>query len=133
MSRSTTPTTACCARWPPSATRALSNAELYQQVHVERERLSSITLNIGEGVCAIDADGSLTFVNPAAADLIELPPLNVNSDQPGNLAVAAPDFLLVPACEAMRTAPHDPRGRRPFPRQGRGDHTGGLHGVGGHG
>ena len=44
---------------------ALSNAELYQQVHVERERLSSITLNIGEGVCAIDADGKLTFVNRA--------------------------------------------------------------------
>ncbi len=52
---------------------ALSNAELYQQVQVERERLSSITLNIGEGVCAIAADGRLTFVNPAAADLIELP------------------------------------------------------------
>src|SRR5580700_6545293 len=82
---------------------ALSNAELYQQVHVERERLSSITLNIGEGVCAIDVDGRLTFVNPAAADLIELPPLNITSDQAGEPAVAAPDFLLVPACEAMRT------------------------------
>jgi diguanylate cyclase (GGDEF)-like protein/PAS domain S-box-containing protein len=82
---------------------ALSNAELYQQVHVERERLSSITLNIGEGVCAIDAAGRLTFVNPAAADLIELPPLNITSDQAGEPAVAAPDFLLVPACEAMRT------------------------------
>jgi diguanylate cyclase (GGDEF)-like protein/PAS domain S-box-containing protein len=82
---------------------ALSNAELYQQVHVERERLSSITLNIGEGVCAIDADGRLTFVNPAAADLIELPPLNITSDQAAEPAVAAPDFLLVPACEAMRT------------------------------
>ncbi len=82
---------------------ALSNAELYQQVHVERERLSSITLNIGEGVCAIDVDGRLTFVNPAAADLIELPPLNITRDQAGEPAVAAPDFLLVPACEAMRT------------------------------
>jgi diguanylate cyclase (GGDEF)-like protein/PAS domain S-box-containing protein len=82
---------------------ALSNAELYQQVHVERERLSSITLNIGEGVCAIDVDGRLTFVNPAAADLIELPPLNITSDQAGEPTVAAPDFLLVPACEAMRT------------------------------
>ena len=47
---------------------ALTNAQLYQQVHVEREKLSSITLNIGEGVCAIDADGKLTFVNRAAAD-----------------------------------------------------------------
>jgi diguanylate cyclase (GGDEF)-like protein/PAS domain S-box-containing protein len=82
---------------------ALSNAELYQQVHVERERLSSITLNIGEGVCAIDADGKLAFVNPAAADLIDLPPLNVTGDQAAEPAVTAPDFLLVPACEAMRT------------------------------
>ena len=51
---------------------ALSNAELYQQVRLERERLSSITLNIGEGVCAVDADGKLSFVNRAAADMIEL-------------------------------------------------------------
>jgi PAS domain-containing protein len=49
---------------------ALSNAELYQQVHAGRERLSSITLNIGEGVCAIDTGGKLTFINRAAADMI---------------------------------------------------------------
>ncbi len=83
---------------------ALSNAELYEQVHVERERLSSITLNIGEGVCAIDADGKLTFVNRAAADMIELPSLNITIDDPvSDGALAAPDFLLVPAREAMRT------------------------------
>ena len=61
---------------------ALSNAELYQQVHVERERLSSITLNIGEGVCAIGAAGELTFVNRAAANLIELPSLGIAIDNP---------------------------------------------------
>jgi diguanylate cyclase (GGDEF)-like protein/PAS domain S-box-containing protein len=82
---------------------ALSNAELYQQVHVERERLSSITLNIGEGVCAIDAGGRLTFVNPAAAGLIDLPPLNITSDQAAERPIAAPDFLLAPARKAMRT------------------------------
>jgi diguanylate cyclase (GGDEF)-like protein/PAS domain S-box-containing protein len=83
---------------------ALSNAELYQQVHVERERLSSITLNIGEGVCAIDADGKLTFVNRAAADMMELPSLNITIDDPvSDGALMAPDFLLTPACEAMRT------------------------------
>jgi diguanylate cyclase (GGDEF)-like protein len=83
---------------------ALSNAELYQQVRVEREKLASITLNIGEGVCAIGADGNLTFVNPAAADMIELPPGVVATDDavsPGSQA--APDFLLVPALEAMRS------------------------------
>ena len=83
---------------------ALSNAELYQQVHVERERLSSITFNIGEGVCAIDADGRLTFVNPAAAEMIDLPPLNITSDQATAPAVTAPDFLVAPASEAMRTS-----------------------------
>jgi diguanylate cyclase (GGDEF)-like protein len=83
---------------------ALSNAELYQQVQVERERLSSITLNIGEGVCAISADGRLTFVNRAAADMMELPSLNIAIDDPvGGGALTAPDFLLAPAFEAMRT------------------------------
>ena len=83
---------------------ALSNAELYQQVRLERERLSSITLNIGEGVCAIDAGGKLTFVNRAAADMIELPSLNITIDAPASDgALTAPGFLLVPAREAMRT------------------------------
>jgi diguanylate cyclase (GGDEF)-like protein/PAS domain S-box-containing protein len=83
---------------------ALSNAELYQQVRIERERLSSITLNIGEGVCAIDAGGGLTFVNRAAAGLIELPSLDITIDDPvSDGAPMAPDFLLVPAREAMRT------------------------------
>jgi diguanylate cyclase (GGDEF)-like protein len=83
---------------------ALSNAELYQQVQVERERLSSITLNIGEGVCAISADGMLTFVNRAAADMMELPSLNIEINDPVNGgALTAPDFLLAPAFEAMHT------------------------------
>jgi diguanylate cyclase (GGDEF)-like protein/PAS domain S-box-containing protein len=83
---------------------ALSNAELYQQVRVEREKLASITLNIGEGVCAIAADGKLTFVNPAAAEMIELPAGMVATDDPTSSgSQAAPDFLLVPALEAMRS------------------------------
>jgi diguanylate cyclase (GGDEF)-like protein/PAS domain S-box-containing protein len=83
---------------------ALSNAELFQQVRVEQEKLSSITLNIGDGVCAIDADGNLTFVNPAAADMIGLRPLDTRTPEgPGGDALTAPDFLLVPAIEAMRS------------------------------
>jgi diguanylate cyclase (GGDEF)-like protein len=80
-------------------TSALANAELYQQVQDERERLASITLNIGEGVCALDALGHLIFVNPAAADMIDLPALGAEAGPPP----AAPDFLLGPAREAMRT------------------------------
>jgi diguanylate cyclase (GGDEF)-like protein len=91
---------------------ALNNAELYQQVQVERERLSSITLNIAEGVCAISADGRLTFVNRAAAGLVELPSLNTAIGDPADDPIddpiggggrTAPDFLLAPALEAMRT------------------------------
>jgi diguanylate cyclase (GGDEF)-like protein/PAS domain S-box-containing protein len=83
---------------------ALSNADLYQQVRREREKLSSITLNIGEGVCAVSADGKLSFVNRAAADMIELSsPAITIGDPAADGALAAPDFLLVPASEAMQT------------------------------
>jgi diguanylate cyclase (GGDEF)-like protein/PAS domain S-box-containing protein len=83
---------------------ALSNAELYQQVRREREKLSSITLNIGEGVCAVDADGKLGFVNRAAADMIELSSASITIDDPmSDNSLTAPDFLLAPASEAMRT------------------------------
>jgi diguanylate cyclase (GGDEF)-like protein len=83
---------------------ALTNAALYQQVRIERERLSAITLNIGEGVCAIAADGRLTFVNRAAADMMELPSLNLTVDDPVlDGTMAAPAFLLGPASAAMRT------------------------------
>jgi diguanylate cyclase (GGDEF)-like protein/PAS domain S-box-containing protein len=83
---------------------ALSNAELYQQVRLERERLSSITLNIGEGVCAVGADGKLSFVNQAAADMIELSSSGITIDNPmSEGALTAPDFLLVPARQVMRT------------------------------
>ena len=83
---------------------ALSNAELYQQVRFEREKLSSITLNIGEGVCAVDAEGKLSFINRAAANMIELPSFSITIDGPmSDSALTAPDFLLAPASEAMRT------------------------------
>ncbi len=71
---------------------------------LEREKLSSITLNIGEGVCAVDADGKLSFVNRAAADMIELSSSSITIDDPmSDSALTAPDFLLAPASEAMRT------------------------------
>ena len=109
---------------------ALSNAELYQQVRLERERLSSITLNIGEGVCAVDADGKLSFVNRAAADMIELPSFDITIDSPmSDSALTAPDFLLVPASEAMRTGRTDPGGRCPVPGPERPGDPGGLHGL----
>lgn len=85
-----------------TAQGALVNADLYRQVHMERGRLASITLNIGEGVCAVDRDGNLTFVNPAAAALVELPArqIAVGDDLPGE-AMRAPEFLLGPARAAI--------------------------------
>lgn len=84
---------------------ALANADLYRQVHMERGRLASITLNIGEGVCAVDAAGNLTFVNPAAAALVRLPSreIAVGDDLPAE-ALRAPEFLLGPARAAMAAA-----------------------------
>jgi diguanylate cyclase (GGDEF)-like protein len=71
---------------------ALRNAELHQQVQAERERLAAITLSLGEGVCAIAPDDRVTFVNRAAAEMVDLPELS-----------RAPDFLLGPARRAIRT------------------------------
>ena len=83
---------------------AFTNAQLYRQVGFERGRLASITLNIGEGVCAVDASGKLTFVNPAAAAMVHLPSLSVAiGDSVSDEALLAPDFLLGPARDAMAT------------------------------
>ena len=99
---------------------ALSNAELYQQVQLERERLSSITLNIGEGVCAISADGRLTFVNRAAADMMELPSLEHHDRRPRPRR--RPHSARLPARTGLRGYAHEPGhpgARRPVPRQKR--------------
>ncbi|MGN6791640.1 MAG: putative bifunctional diguanylate cyclase/phosphodiesterase [Streptosporangiaceae bacterium] len=84
---------------------ALRNAQLYQQVRLERGKLASIALSIGEGVCAVDDEGKLTFVNPAAASMLGLPPVYVTaSDERGSDdATPAPDYLLGPAREAARS------------------------------
>jgi diguanylate cyclase (GGDEF)-like protein/PAS domain S-box-containing protein len=83
---------------------ALTNASLYRQVRFEQERLSSITLSIGEGICAVDAAGRLTFVNPAAAELIHLPSLSVAVGDPvDETALQAPEFLMELARQAMES------------------------------
>ena len=82
---------------------ALTNAELYRQIRFEQERLGSIALSIGEGVCAVDLDGRITFVNPAAIEIVDLPGCAADG---GEVTVAesqmAPDFLLAPAGAAIR-------------------------------
>lgn len=81
---------------------ALTNAELYRQIRFEQERLGSIALSIGEGVCAVDLEGRITFVNPAAIEIVDLPGCELDGT---GVSVAdsqqAPDFLLAPARAAI--------------------------------
>ena len=83
---------------------ALTNAALYGQVRHERERLSSMTFSLGEGVCAVDRAGLLTFVNPAAASMLGLVATVVPEEGTNTSALpVAPEYLLRPARLAMQS------------------------------
>jgi diguanylate cyclase (GGDEF)-like protein len=49
---------------------ALAKAELYAEVIEQRERLAAITASLGEGVCALDREGAVTFLNPAGRTML---------------------------------------------------------------
>ncbi|HZE28987.1 MAG TPA: GAF domain-containing protein, partial [Gaiellaceae bacterium] len=59
-----------------STSAALSNAELYQRVALERERSVAILANIAEGIVAVDRDGKVVLWN-SAAELITGVPTSV--------------------------------------------------------
>jgi len=87
------------------AAGAFTNADLYEQGRHQRERLAAITASLGEGVCALDGQGCITFMNPAAAAMLERAAVGGATganvvDAPFDLA---PSFLLVPARRAMET------------------------------
>ena len=84
------------------AAGALTNALLYQQVGYQRQRLTAITCSLGEGVCALDTSGAITFANPAALSLLgwTLPPLAL-ADAGEEGFMPAPSFLAGPARVAM--------------------------------
>ena len=48
--------------------------ELHRQLAAERDRVSAVICSLDEGVCAIDADGALLFINPEARRLLGLAP-----------------------------------------------------------
>ncbi|HEY7197729.1 MAG TPA: GAF domain-containing protein [Gaiellaceae bacterium] len=52
------------------AALAVDNARLYRQVASEGARLSAVTQSLAEGVYALDPDGHVIFVNPAAEELL---------------------------------------------------------------
>jgi PAS domain S-box-containing protein len=58
-----------------STSAALSNAELYQRVALERERSVAILANIAEGIVAVDRDGKVVLWNSAAEVITGVPAL----------------------------------------------------------
>ena len=56
-----------------NARAALSNAELYQRVALEKERSVAIIANIADGIVAVDRDGNVVLWNEAAARITGVP------------------------------------------------------------
>ena len=56
-----------------STSAALSNAELYQRVALERERSVAILANIADGIVAVDRDGCVVLWNSAAERITGIP------------------------------------------------------------
>jgi PAS domain S-box-containing protein len=56
-----------------SAAVALTNAELYQRVAVEREQSLAILANIADGIVAVDRDGHVVLWNRAAEEITGVP------------------------------------------------------------
>jgi PAS domain S-box-containing protein len=56
-----------------STSAALSNAELYQRVAVERERSVAILANIADGIVAVDREGKVVLWNGAAERITGVP------------------------------------------------------------
>jgi diguanylate cyclase (GGDEF)-like protein/PAS domain S-box-containing protein len=83
---------------------ALSNAWLYDEARHQREQLSTITSSMAEGVCALDAAGEITFLNPAASAMLGWTssdsPLGAASSANRGIGRRAPAFLLEPARRA---------------------------------
>jgi diguanylate cyclase (GGDEF)-like protein/PAS domain S-box-containing protein len=86
---------------------ALTNAHLFQEGAEQRERLAAITESLGEGVCAVNRSGRITFMNPTATAILGWDVLS----ELGDLAIVpdpesgpmAPGFVLGPAMRAMST------------------------------
>jgi diguanylate cyclase (GGDEF)-like protein/PAS domain S-box-containing protein len=74
---------------------ALAKAELYAEVIEQQERLAAITANLGEGVCALDREGAVTFLNPAGRMMLGL---SADGD------TGAPVTMSRAALRCMRTA-----------------------------
>src|SRR5438105_13826888 len=83
---------------------ALTNASLYEEGRRQRERLATITASLGEGVCAFDSEGRVSFLNPAGEAMLGWSEAGLADATLGDLGIASPVELLTgPALRAMRT------------------------------
>ena len=84
---------------------ALSNADLYAEVERQKDDLALITRSLGEGVCAVNRAGAITFMNPAGASMLGWsdgwPDGGSADDGLPRVAMETPRFLLDPALRAM--------------------------------
>jgi PAS domain S-box-containing protein len=80
-----------------STSAALSNAELYQRVALERERSVAILANIAEGIVAVDREGEVVLWNSAAERITGVPALVALGRAPFDVlqrSLEAPDGAL---------------------------------------
>ena len=56
-----------------NASVALSNAELYQQVALEKERSDAILASVADGIVAVDRDDRVVLWNAAAEEITGVP------------------------------------------------------------
>jgi PAS domain S-box-containing protein len=84
-----------------STSAALSNAELYQRVALERERSVAILANIADGIVAVDRDGNVVLWNAAAERITGVPAATALGRSPVD--------VLQRSLEAPDDAPHGDR------------------------
>jgi diguanylate cyclase (GGDEF)-like protein/PAS domain S-box-containing protein len=82
---------------------ALANARLYSEMERQQDRLATIAATLGEGVCAVDLAGRVTFVNPAAQEMLGLTDDEMVGIASGASLLRLP-FLEAPAMHAMGTS-----------------------------
>src|SRR5581483_2887185 len=68
-----------------STSAALSNAELYQRVALEKERSFAILANIADGIVAVDREGRVVLWNEAAEEITGVPAAEALGHAPAEL------------------------------------------------
>jgi len=73
------------AAFAGNASAALSSAELYQSVALEKERSVAILANIADGIVAVDRDGAVVLWNAAAERITGVPAEDALGRPPGEV------------------------------------------------